>query len=52
MQEGFGAYLLKKADLIQDIIKQTTSRVTGLPVSVKIRIDKDPRCVQYTGTEV
>lgn len=45
MQDGYGAYLIKRPDLIQDMVRQTKSRVNDLPVSIKIRIDKDPRLV-------
>lgn len=38
MQEGYGANLISNPELIQDIVKQTVSRVPGLPVSIKIRI--------------
>ena len=38
MQEGYGAKLISSPELIQDIVKQTVSRVPGLPVSIKIRI--------------
>lgn len=38
MQEGYGAKLISNPELIQDIVKQTVSRVPGLPVSIKIRI--------------
>ena len=43
MQEGYGAHLIKQPDLIQDMVQQAKSRVNDLPVSIKIRIDKDPR---------
>ncbi|KAK3753511.1 hypothetical protein QZH41_018012, partial [Actinostola sp. cb2023] len=43
IQDGYGVCLLRKPGLIYDIVKQTKSRVPGLPVSIKIRIDKDPR---------
>lgn len=38
MQEGYGAKLISNPELIQDIVKQTVSKVPGLPVSIKIRI--------------
>ncbi|XP_073228717.1 tRNA-dihydrouridine(20a/20b) synthase [NAD(P)+]-like isoform X2 [Porites lutea] len=38
MQEGYGAKLISSPELIQDIVKQSVSRVPGLPVSIKIRI--------------
>ena len=41
MQEGYGAKLINNPELIQDIIKQTASRVPGLPVSIKIRIHEN-----------
>ena len=43
MQEGYGAKLIKTPELIKDIVRQTVSRVPGLPVSIKIRIHDDSR---------
>lgn len=45
MQDGYGACLLKKPELIREMVAQTKSRVGELPVSIKIRIDKDSRYV-------
>ena len=45
MQEGYGAKLIRTPSLIKDIVRQTASRVPGLPVSIKIRIHDD---VRYT----
>ena len=47
MQEGYGAKLIRTPSLIKDIVRQTVSRVPGLPVSIKIRIHDDAR---YTAT--
>lgn len=47
MQEGYGAKLIRTPALIKDIVRQTVSRVPGLPVSIKIRIHDDAR---YTET--
>ena len=43
MQEGYGAKLIRTPSLIKDIVRQTVSRVPGLPVSIKIRIHDDAR---------
>ena len=43
MQEGYGAKLIKDPELVRNIVKETTARVEGLPVSIKIRIHKDAR---------
>ena len=43
MQEGYGAKLIKTPELIKDIVRQTVSRVPGLPVSIKIRIHDNAR---------
>lgn len=43
MQEGYGAKLIRTPALIKDIVRQTVSRVPGLPVSIKIRIHDDAR---------
>ncbi|KAH9504822.1 tRNA-dihydrouridine(20a/20b) synthase [NAD(P)+]-like protein [Bulinus truncatus] len=45
MAEGYGACLLKKTDLLCDMIKQVTSRVnrTDFTVSLKIRLHKNIR---------
>ena len=45
MQEGYGVKLIRTPSLIKDIVRQTASRVLGLPVSIKIRIHDD---VRYT----
>jgi len=47
MQEGYGAKLIRTPSLVKDIVRQTVSRVPGLPVSIKIRIHDDAR---YTST--
>lgn len=47
MQEGYGAKLIKSPALIKDIVRQTVSRVPGLPVSIKIRIHDDTRYTSY-----
>jgi len=44
MQEGYGAKLIRTPALIKDIVRQTVSRVPGLPVSIKIRIHDNARC--------
>ena len=43
MQEGYGAKLIRTPSLIKEIVRQTVSRVPGLPVSIKIRIHDDAR---------
>lgn len=43
MQEGYGAKLISSPELIKDIVRQTVSRVSGLPVSIKIRIHENIR---------
>lgn len=43
MQEGYGAKLIRTPELIKDIVRQTVSRVPGIPVSIKIRIHDDAR---------
>lgn len=43
MQEGYGAKLISHPELIKDIVRQTVSRVPGLPVSIKIRIHENIR---------
>ncbi|PRP81342.1 tRNA-dihydrouridine synthase 4-like protein [Planoprotostelium fungivorum] len=42
MSEGYGSALLKKPDLISDMVRMTKER-TNLPVSIKIRVDDDFR---------
>lgn len=45
MQEGYGACLIDKPELIADMVKQTRNRITRYPftVSVKIRVHDDIR---------
>jgi len=42
MKEGYGGALLEQPELLQEMIRWTKER-SGLPVSIKIRIDKDLR---------
>ena len=48
MQEGYGACLIDKPELIADMVKQTRNRITVNPftVSVKIRVHEDIRYVE------
>ena len=48
MQEGYGACLIDKPELIADMVKQTRNRITVYPftVSVKIRVHGDIRYVE------
>ena len=48
MQEGYGACLIDKPELIADMVKQTRNRITVYPftVSVKIRVHEDIRFVE------
>ena len=48
MQEGYGAKLIRTPALIKDIVRQTVSRVPGLPVSIKIRIHDDARYTEIS----
>ena len=48
MQEGYGAKLMRTPALIKDIVRQTVSRVPGLPVSIKIRIHDDARYTEMS----
>lgn len=44
--EGIGCALLRKPDLVRDLVRTTKQRLGwDFPVSVKIRIDDDPTCV-------
>lgn len=44
--EGIGCALLRKPDLVRDLVRTTKQRLGwNFPVSVKIRIDDDPACV-------
>ncbi|XP_072181639.1 tRNA-dihydrouridine(20a/20b) synthase [NAD(P)+]-like isoform X1 [Diadema setosum] len=45
MAEGYGAKLIKKADLVKDMVRQTINRVTksDFTTSIKIRIHRDIR---------
>ena len=50
MAEGYGACLIKKPELLRDIVRQTKARVNNsdFTVSVKIRIHDDIRyCTWY-----
>jgi hypothetical protein len=47
IKEGYGGALLEQPELLQEMIRWTKER-TGLPVSIKIRIDKDLRSVLST----
>lgn len=43
--EGIGCALLRKPDLVRDLVRTTKQRLGwDFPVSVKIRIDDDPTC--------
>eukprot|EP00288_Rhodomonas_lens_P000762 CAMPEP_0177730590 /NCGR_PEP_ID=MMETSP0484_2-20121128/22072_1 /TAXON_ID=354590 /ORGANISM="Rhodomonas lens, Strain RHODO" /LENGTH=257 /DNA_ID=CAMNT_0019243593 /DNA_START=120 /DNA_END=890 /DNA_ORIENTATION=+ len=42
MQEGVGAALLKKPELVRDMVRQAKERA-GIPISIKIRIAPDLR---------
>ena len=44
MRCGYGAELLKTPEVICDMVRQARARTHDLPVSIKIRIDPDPRC--------
>jgi len=48
MQGGYGAQLLKSPELVRDMVRQARSRTGNLPVSIKIRVDKDLRCAPAT----
>ncbi|KAK2571010.1 tRNA-dihydrouridine(20a/20b) synthase [NAD(P)+]-like [Acropora cervicornis] len=41
LQEGYGAKLINNPELIKDIVRKTTCRIPGLPVSIKIRIHEN-----------
>jgi tRNA-dihydrouridine synthase 4 len=45
MAEGYGACLIKKPELVKDMVNQTRSRVNkqNFTVSIKIRIHNDIR---------
>lgn len=43
LQEGYGAKLINNPELIKDIVRKTTCRIPGLPVSIKIRIHENLR---------
>ncbi|EDO46952.1 predicted protein [Nematostella vectensis] len=43
IQERYGAHLINQPELVKDMVRQTKSRVTGIPVSIKIRIHQDKR---------
>ncbi|XP_015760550.1 PREDICTED: tRNA-dihydrouridine(20a/20b) synthase [NAD(P)+]-like [Acropora digitifera] len=43
LQEGYGAKLINNPEIIKDIVRKTTCRIPGLPVSIKIRIHENLR---------
>ena len=43
LQKGYGAKLINNPELIKDIVRKTTCRIPGLPVSIKIRIHENLR---------
>lgn len=45
MQEGYGACLINKPEIVKDVVLQTRNRIpsTDFTVSVKIRIHDDLR---------
>jgi len=44
MADGYGAYLMKKPELVKDVVTHTKQRVGfDFPVEVKIRIHKDEK---------
>lgn len=48
-QEGIGCALLRKPDLVRDLVRTTKQRIGwNFPVSVKIRVDDDPRCAHLS----
>lgn len=52
-QEGIGCALLRKPELVHDLVRTTKSRLGwNFPVSVKIRVDDDKRCVLSMQTRV
>lgn len=52
-QEGFGCALLRKPELVHDLVRTTKARLGwNFPVSVKIRVDDDKRCVFSYQTRV
>ena len=52
MQEGYGACLIDKPELLRDVVLQTRNRIPSddFTVSVKIRIHPDIRyCIEISG---
>ena len=41
MNEGYGSALLKKPELVEDMVKTAKSRINNIPISIKIRVLKD-----------
>lgn len=48
-QEGIGCALLRKPELVRDLVRSTKQRVGwDFPVSVKIRVDPDLTCADFS----
>ena len=44
LSDGYGAALIKEPELVADMVQQARSR-SNLPISIKIRIQNDLRCL-------
>ena len=51
LSDGYGAALIKEPELVADMVQQARSR-SNLPISIKIRIHNDLRCLTIQSANI